>query len=118
MWLFLTSYRRVKCTGALQPHTGRGQATWSQNADTWYSKYIKNYKTNEYETLGQNWVPDSLFWDATLCRHNKSQMSDGGHLENLNIAICSEKIVLYFDEFRYTIIDFELSDKYVTLKLN
>jgi len=45
-------------------------------------------------------------------------MSDGGHLENLNIAICSEKIVLYFDEFRYTIIDFELSDKYVTLKLN
>ena len=54
----------------------------SQNAETWNTRYFRNYETERCENLTQSWERKMQFLDAIRWRHNKSKMADGRHIEN------------------------------------
>jgi len=64
----------------------------SQNAETWNTRYFRNYETERRENLTQSWERKMRFSDAIWWRHNKYKMADGRHIENRFLAIYQRRI--------------------------
>jgi len=59
----------------------------SQNAETWNTRYFRNYETERRENLTQSWEREMQSSGEIRWRHNKSKMADGRHIENPLLAI-------------------------------
>ena len=81
-WLFWTPRLRVTWYSTCATTKLPWSVMYSQMADLWYCKYLRNYNTDQHEIAGQYLDNENVSGDAALWRHIKSKMANGCHFED------------------------------------